>query len=123
MSMLHIVVSVLGTVLVLASLPLLLELLVLSVTASLPLRPVPLPKVAGVRLAVIVPAHNEEMLIGPCVESILASAEANVPVYVIAHNCQDKTAERAREAGANVFRLWDGVGGRERRWILDLRKP
>ena len=108
----HLLSNALGLVLLLASLPLVVELLVLSSAASLPLHPAARPASGRVKLAVIVPAHNEAILIGRCIESILASADPNVVVYVIAHNCTDATAERARAAGAHVFTLRDGVGGK-----------
>ena len=108
----HILLNALGILLLLASLPLLTELLVLSAAASLPLRSVMRAGNGRIRLAVIVPAHNEAMVVGRCVRSILASAEPDLAVYVIAHNCTDSTAEQARGAGAHVFRLQDGVGGK-----------
>ena len=112
MSLSHVLLNVLGLFLLLASLPLLMELLVLSVAASLPLSSAARANAGRVKLAVIVPAHNEAMVVGRCVRSILASAEPDVAVYVIAHNCTDSTAEQARAAGAHVFRLHDGVGGK-----------
>ena len=60
---------------------------------------------ASFRLAVVVPAHNEEALIGRCVASLFASA-AHGPqceVVVVADNCTDATAERAMAAGARVL--------------------
>ncbi len=108
----HILLNALGILLLLASLPLLTELLVLSAAASLPLRSVMRAGNGRIKLAVIVPAHNEAMVVGRCVRSILASAEPDLAVYVIAHNCTDSTAEQARGAGAHVFRLQDGVGGK-----------
>ncbi len=58
-------------------------------------------------LAVIVPAHNEEALIGRCVASLLASAQAapasRCTVVVVADNCADSTAVRAQAAGARVL--------------------
>ena len=112
MSSSHILLHALGLLLLLASLPLLAELLVLSVAASLPLRSAARAGTGRIRLAVIVPAHNEAVGVGRCVRSILASAEPDVAVYVIAHNCTDSTAEQARAAGAHVFILRDGVGGK-----------
>ncbi len=108
----HLILHALGLLLLLASLPLSIELLVLSAAASLPIRPVARAVIRRVRLAVIVPAHNEAMLIGRCVQSIVASAEPDVAIYVIAHNCTDRTAEQARAAGAHVFTLQDNVGGK-----------
>ncbi len=111
--MISILLNALALVLLLVSLPLLLELLMLSAAASLPLPAAPcIPLGRRVKLAVVVPAHDEAILIGRCVRSILASAEPDVVVYVIAHNCMDNTAEQARTEGAHVFTLRDGVGGK-----------
>jgi cellulose synthase/poly-beta-1,6-N-acetylglucosamine synthase-like glycosyltransferase len=49
-----------------------------------------------------VPSHNEELNIGRCVGSLSASAGGANDILVIAHNCADNTAERARAAGATV---------------------
>jgi cellulose synthase/poly-beta-1,6-N-acetylglucosamine synthase-like glycosyltransferase len=62
------------------------------------------------QIAVIIAAHNEETVIANTVSTILTTQ--NYPkdkfrVYVIAHNCNDKTAELARAAGATVFELKD----------------
>lgn len=101
--------SLVGIALVLATLPLLAEILVLSVAALLP--------AAHTRdedggsglppLTVLVPAHNEQALIGRCVRSVLDSASSGVEVLVVAHNCTDATAERAEAAGAHVLVLND----------------
>ena len=112
MSLLSILLNALILLLLLASLPLLLELLVLSVAASLPLRSAAQAGCGQIKLAVIIPAHNEATGVGRCVRSILAPAEPDVVVYVIAHNCTDSTAEQARAAGAHVFTLQDDVGGK-----------
>jgi len=63
------------------------------------------------KFAIIIPAHNEELLIGGLVESINKSeypAEL-VHVYVIADNCdpEDKTADIARSHGAEVRERFD----------------
>ncbi len=62
------------------------------------------------RICVIIPAHNEEDVIGETVR--LLFEKQNYPkelfdVYVVAHNCTDRTAEIAEQAGAKVFRLDD----------------
>lgn len=61
------------------------------------------------RFAILIPAHDEEGMIGGAVESIIAG---NYPadrrrVYVIADNCSDATAERARKAGAVALERHD----------------
>ena len=64
------------------------------------------------RLAVVVPAHNEEILVARAVGSVKAQA-ANVPVYVVAHHCTDGTAVAAAEAGGLVLGLDDaGLRGK-----------
>jgi cellulose synthase/poly-beta-1,6-N-acetylglucosamine synthase-like glycosyltransferase len=61
--------------------------------------------VAGtIRLAVVVPAHDEETLIARTVSSLKA-ADAATEIYVVAHNCSDQTAKTAAGAGARVIEL------------------
>lgn len=58
------------------------------------------------KICVIIPAHNEEDVIYDTVKRIFdrqTYPKELIDVYVVAHNCTDKTAERAREAGATVF--------------------
>ena len=57
------------------------------------------------RYGIIVPARNEEAVIRPMIESIQKNAypQENLQVFVIAHNCTDRTAELARAAGATVY--------------------
>lgn len=61
------------------------------------------------RLCVLVPAHNERLLIGDCVRSLLAMERAlsEADVVVVADNCTDDTAEIARAAGARVLERHD----------------
>lgn len=57
------------------------------------------------RLAVLVPAHNEEHIVGFTVKSLLATIYPSDRrrVIVIADNCSDGTERVAQEAGAEVF--------------------
>lgn len=57
------------------------------------------------RLAFVVPAHNEAAHIETTVSCLVAAcaADGNAEVWVIADNCSDDTAERARHAGAKVL--------------------
>lgn len=60
------------------------------------------------RLSIVVPAFNEERLIGRCLESISTSCGDNhdlgftAEVIVVDNNSTDKTAQFARQAGARV---------------------
>ncbi len=101
--------NLIGIVVVLLTLPLLVEIFILSVAALLP--------AGGARdedgrsglapLTVLIPAHNEAALIGRCVRSVLNSAGSGTDVLVVAHNCTDATAEKAKAAGAHVLVLND----------------
>jgi hypothetical protein len=110
MTILTISLIVLGAALLIATLPLVVELLVLTVAALLPSGSAEVNEeneAAPLRLAVIVPAHNEEAHIGRCVRSILASEPESVEVLVVAHNCSDNTTLEVERAGARVLELND----------------
>ena len=53
------------------------------------------------RFAVLIAARNEESCIAGLIESLRAQhyPEELLDIYVVADNCTDDTAERAREAG------------------------
>jgi cellulose synthase/poly-beta-1,6-N-acetylglucosamine synthase-like glycosyltransferase len=57
-----------------------------------------------IRLAVVVPAHEEELMIARTVLSLRA---AGAEIFVVAHNCTDGTAKAAADAGAQVLELSD----------------
>jgi cellulose synthase/poly-beta-1,6-N-acetylglucosamine synthase-like glycosyltransferase len=99
----HLSDPIAGT-LVLLTLPLITELLVLTLASILPKRtPTHRLVSAPLHLAVIIPAHNEELLIASCVASLRASADGGkTRIIAVAHNCSDRTAARAAEAGAEV---------------------
>ena len=61
------------------------------------------------RFAVLVPAHDEELLIRRTLDSIqsMLYPRALTDVYVIADNCADKTAEIARTIGVQVLERHD----------------
>jgi 1,2-diacylglycerol 3-beta-glucosyltransferase len=76
------------------------------------------------RVAVLVPAHDEEASIARCVRSLLDQAYPRelFEVIVIADNCTDATAPVAREAGADVLvrDAPDARGkGQALRWAFD----
>lgn len=110
----HIGSAVASALLLLVALPLLIELFVLSIAGLLPprARRSVQAQTTDLQLAIVVPAHNEEQLIGPCVRSLLGFAQPDLTVFVVAHNCSDSTAQRATEAGAQVLLLNDNAGGK-----------
>ena len=57
----------------------------------------------------IIPAHNEEAVVGNLIESLTKqNYDKNLyDIYVIADNCTDNTAKVAREAGAIVYERFD----------------
>src|SRR4051794_11967653 len=61
------------------------------------------------RLLFIVPAHDEERLIDACVRSLLALRYPSdrSTVVVVADNCSDRTAARARASGATCLERSD----------------
>jgi cellulose synthase/poly-beta-1,6-N-acetylglucosamine synthase-like glycosyltransferase len=91
--------------LVLFTLPVVTELAVLTVASLFPKRMrVQLAASEPLNLAVVIPAHNEELLIASCVESLrVAAGGDNTRIIAVAHNCSDRTAARAAEAGAEVL--------------------
>ena len=79
--------------------------LVISICSLVKLKEKPILEEKVNRFMAIIPAHNEENVIGPLVESLM---KQNYPkelldIYVIADNCTDNTAEVARNAGAIVY--------------------
>ncbi len=97
--------------LVLASLPVLVCTTYVLVLAlfSYPLRPPSPPSPPTFRFDVVIPAHDESAGIAATVHSLLSVdyPEALRRVVVVADNCTDDTAVKAREAGASVLERHD----------------
>jgi 1,2-diacylglycerol 3-beta-glucosyltransferase len=91
--------------------------------ASFRRAPAPAPAAPRARLAVLVPAHDEEQLIGRCVASLTAQTypQSLRRIVVIADNCGDRTAGVARAAGAEVLERRDDRRGKgwALRWAMD----
>lgn len=105
-------VQILAAILFLFTAPLLLEVVVLSAASLLPRRVLNgragTGNVAALRkVTIIVPAHNEGLLVERCVRSIASQLDPTRSLLVIAHNCADDTASRAIAAGAGVVKLDD----------------
>jgi len=119
--MAHLLYLCFGLLLVVVTLPLVLELAMLTAASLLPSRnrdEEPLP-VGGYPLAVVIPAHNEDGLIARCVTSVRESAglASDTRILVVAHNCTDATAEQARSAGAEVL-VYDDAAARGKGFAL-----
>jgi len=75
------------------------------------------------RFALVIAAHNEELVIGNVIDSLL---NQNYPrelydIFVVADNCTDKTADIAKEHGAIVYERFDPVNrgkGYALEWIF-----
>jgi cellulose synthase/poly-beta-1,6-N-acetylglucosamine synthase-like glycosyltransferase len=81
-------------------------LFVATLLSAKPPRP---PEASRRRFRFIVPAHNESAGIAATVKSLLAVdyPQSSFDVLVVADNCADDTAERARSAGAVVLERHD----------------
>jgi cellulose synthase/poly-beta-1,6-N-acetylglucosamine synthase-like glycosyltransferase len=101
--------------------------------AAAPGSPLSLPPPAALattqrpRFALLIPAHDEEVVIGSLLASIAALdyPAALRDVYVIADNCTDETANVAREAGVAGVQVRERCDERQRgkgyavRWLLE----
>ena len=72
-----------------------------------PRRAVEADPLARPRLGVIVPAHNEESGLDGTLRSVTAQLVAGDRLVVVADNCTDGTAERARAGGAECVERCD----------------
>jgi glycosyltransferase involved in cell wall biosynthesis len=79
--------------------------------STVALRPLPGQGVT-VRCTVLVPAHNEELILGETLESLRRQRRAPDRVIVVADNCTDATTEIARAQGAEVI---ETVGNTEKK--------
>lgn len=94
-----------GAALAVATAPGTAELLALTIGGMLPARRRGATQGRTIRLAAVVPAHNEELNVARAVRSLLNADRAGVDatVVVVADNCDDRTADVAAQAGARVL--------------------
>jgi 1,2-diacylglycerol 3-beta-glucosyltransferase len=98
-------------------------LLVLTAAAIVAPRRTPNAHATLRRFAILVPAHNEELLIGRLVANLrrLDYPGTHYDVHVVADNCIDRTAEIAESCGAIAHRRVD-AGARAKgfalRWLI-----
>jgi cellulose synthase/poly-beta-1,6-N-acetylglucosamine synthase-like glycosyltransferase len=89
-----------------------------------PIRRVPADPSGALRLAILVPAHDEELLIGRTVDGLqqLRYPRDRFSVHVVADNCTDRTAAVARQHGATVHERTDPARrgkGAALNWLID----
>ena len=80
-----------------------------------------LDKVTSRKIAFLILAHNEAGVIGNTVASVLEDHSEDDALFVVADNCMDATADRAREAGAQVFVRYTGSAdgkGKALAWFI-----
>jgi cellulose synthase/poly-beta-1,6-N-acetylglucosamine synthase-like glycosyltransferase len=71
------------------------------------------------RLAVLMPAHNESLIIGETLSFVIPQLGRLDRLIVVADNCTDDTAQIARAAGAEVVTRTD-IGRRGKGYALDF---
>ncbi len=85
--------------------------LVVSFCSLIKLKDKPLKINKDHKFMAVIPAHNEEAVVGNLVESLKAQnyPKDKYDIYVIADNCTDDTAKVAKEAGAIVLKRFDDL--------------
>ena len=83
--------------------------LMVSICSLVKLKDKPIIEEKNNKFMAIIPAHNEEIVVGNLIASL---QKQNYPkdlydIYVIEDNCTDNTAEVARKAGAIVYERFD----------------
>jgi len=96
-----------GIMAAIVSLPGTVELFMLTLGAVLPKRSKLLAQhsTGRFRLAALVPAHNEQVTIQDCVQSLQRASRGDfeIQIVVVADNCEDRTGDVAEMAGARVL--------------------
>lgn len=100
--------------------------IMVSVCSLVKLKDKPLLTNKNHKFMAIVPAHNEEAVIGNLIESLKNQdyPKELYDIYVVADNCTDNTAKIAREAGAIVYERFDSnkkTKGYALQWFLDQK--
>ena len=82
---------------------------IVSICSLVKLKDKPILENKQNRFMAIIPAHNEESVIGNLIESLKKQdyPKELYDIYVIADNCTDKTAQIAKSLGAIVYERFD----------------
>ena len=100
--------------------------LIISICSLVKLKDKPILEEKTNKFMAIIPAHNEENVIGALIESLKAQdyPKDSYDIYVIADNCTDKTAEIAESMGAIVMKRFDEehkTKGYALQWFLEQK--
>ncbi len=97
-ALIHAVLVVVAVVLLLQALLLAIQVLL----ALLPVRDAHRPVATLAPIAVLVPAHDEALVIEPTLRALMPQLRPEDRLLVVADNCSDETAAIARDVGAEV---------------------
>lgn len=75
------------------------------------------PAARPARIALLIPAHNEEAGVRAAIAAIRAAVPPETRLLLVAHNCDDRTADEALAGGAEVTPL-DDPGRRGKGYAL-----
>lgn len=100
--------------------------LIVSICSLVKLKDKPILEDKQNRFMAIIPAHNEESVIGNLIESLKKQdyPKELYDIYVIADNCTDKTAQIAKDLGAIVYERFDEENktkGHALKWFLNQK--
>jgi 1,2-diacylglycerol 3-beta-glucosyltransferase len=109
--MVHSLLAALAIAASAASLAIAAYLALLTVAAALAARGPGARRAPATRFTILVPAHDEERMIGDLLQSLRAIDYPThlVTTWVVADNCSDATATLAASAGARVLERFDTV--------------
>lgn len=99
---------------------------IVSICSLVKLKDKPIIEEKENRFMAIIPAHNEEAVIGNLVQSLVNQTYQKelYDIYVIADNCTDNTAKVARDVGAIVYERKDAINktkGHALNWFLNKK--
>ena len=85
--------------------------IIVSLCSLVKIKDKPLKEEKDHRFMAIIPAHNEEAVVGNLIESLKKQNynKELYDIYVIADNCTDNTAKVAEEAGAIVYERFNAT--------------
>jgi cellulose synthase/poly-beta-1,6-N-acetylglucosamine synthase-like glycosyltransferase len=98
---------------ILAPFAILTVFFVVEVFAGLPPSPMARRHASDASAVIVIPAHDEELVIGATVERLGKALGEGMRILVVADNCSDATADRARAPGVDVIERNDpGLRGK-----------